>query len=57
MAYSSGFIVRISVRANPDDRVVIDEVSIGGRVRPSIRSVVAGCLTAACNMVTEFLRL
>jgi hypothetical protein len=30
------------VRANPDDRVVVDEVSIGGRVRPSIGSVIAG---------------
>jgi hypothetical protein len=47
IAYSLGFIVRISVRANPDDRVVIDEVLIGGYFRPSIRSVVAGCLTTA----------
>jgi hypothetical protein len=30
------------VRANPDDQVVIDEVPIGGRVGPSIGSVVAG---------------
>jgi hypothetical protein len=37
IAYSSGFIVRISVRTNPNDRVVIDEVLIGGRVRPSIK--------------------
>jgi hypothetical protein len=44
---SSGFIVRISLRANPEDRVVIDEVPISGRVRPSIRYVVAGCQTAA----------
>jgi hypothetical protein len=29
------------VRANPDDRVVIDEVSIGGRVGLSIRFFVA----------------
>jgi hypothetical protein len=29
------------VRANPDDRVVIDEVSIGGRVGPSIRFFVS----------------
>jgi hypothetical protein len=29
------------VRANPNDRVVIDEVSIGGRVGPSIRFFVA----------------
>jgi hypothetical protein len=36
------------VRANPDDWVVIDEVSIGGHVGPSIRFFVAsfsdGCL-------------
>jgi hypothetical protein len=57
IAYSSGFIVRITVRANPDDRVVVDEVLIGGRVGPSIRSVVAGCLTAAWNVVAEFWRL
>jgi hypothetical protein len=29
------------VRANPNDRVVIDEVSIGGHVGPSIRFFVA----------------
>jgi hypothetical protein len=29
------------VRANPNDRVVIDEVSIGGRIGPSIRFFVA----------------
>jgi hypothetical protein len=29
------------VRVNPDDRVVIDEVPIGGRVGPSIRFFVA----------------
>jgi hypothetical protein len=29
------------VRANPDDRVVIDEVSIDGRVGPSIKFFVA----------------
>jgi hypothetical protein len=46
-ADSLGFIVRISARGNPDDRVVIDRVLIGGRARPSIGSVVAGCLTAA----------
>jgi hypothetical protein len=48
IAYSSGIIVRISVRANLDDRVVVDEVLIGGRVGPSIRFFVAsfsdGCL-------------
>jgi hypothetical protein len=57
IAYSLGFIVQISVRTNPDDRVVIDEVPIGGRVGPSIGFVVAGCLTAAWNVVAEFLRL
>jgi hypothetical protein len=36
IAYSSGFIVWISVRANPDDRVVVDKVPIDGRVGPSI---------------------
>jgi hypothetical protein len=35
------------VRANPDDRVVVDEVPISGRVGPSIGYVIAGCLTAA----------
>jgi hypothetical protein len=29
------------VRANPDDRVVIDEVPIGGRIGPSIKFFVA----------------
>jgi hypothetical protein len=29
------------VRANPDDRVVVDEVPIGGHVRPSIRFFIA----------------
>jgi hypothetical protein len=29
------------VRANPDDRLVVDEVLIGGRVGPSIRFFVA----------------
>jgi hypothetical protein len=57
IAYSSCFIVRISVRANPDDRVVVDEVTIGGHVGPSIRSVVTGCPIAAWNVVAEFLRL
>jgi hypothetical protein len=54
IAYSSGFIIRISVRANLNDQVVIDEVPIGGRVGPSIGSIVAGCLTATWNMVAEF---
>jgi hypothetical protein len=29
------------VKANPDDRVVVDEVLIGGRIRPLIRFFVA----------------
>jgi hypothetical protein len=41
IAYSSGFIVQISVRANPDDRIVVDEVPIDGRVGPSIRFFIA----------------
>jgi hypothetical protein len=40
---SLDFLVRISPRANPDDRVVIDGVPIDGRAGPSIGSVVAGC--------------
>jgi hypothetical protein len=42
---SSGFVVRISLRANLDDRVVIDVVSIGGHAGPLIRFVVADRLT------------
>jgi hypothetical protein len=57
IACSSGSIVRISVRANPDDKVVVDEVPVGGHVGPSIKSVIAGCLTATWNVVVEFLRL
>jgi hypothetical protein len=56
-ADSLGFVVRISLRANPEDRVVVDGVSISGRVGPSIGSVVAGCLTTAWNVIAEFLRL
>jgi hypothetical protein len=56
-AYSSGFIVRILVRVNPDDRVVVDEVPIGGRIGPSIGFIVASCLTTAWNVAAEFLRL
>jgi hypothetical protein len=44
---SLDFTVRISHRANPDDRVVVDRVSIDGRVGPSIEFVVAGCLIVA----------
>jgi hypothetical protein len=39
-----------------DDRVVVDEVPIGGHVGPSIGSIVAGCLTTTWNVVAEFLR-
>jgi hypothetical protein len=51
-ADSSGFLVQISPMANPEDRVVIDGVLIGGRVGPSIGSVIAGCW----NVIVEFLR-
>jgi hypothetical protein len=56
-ADSSGFIVRMSPRGNLKDRLVIDGVPIDYHVRPLIESVVAGCLTVACNVVAEFLRL
>jgi hypothetical protein len=42
---SSGFVVQISLRANPKDWVVIDGVSIGGRAGLSIGFVVTGYLT------------
>jgi hypothetical protein len=45
------------VRVNLNDRVVIDEVPSSGCVGPLIGSVVASCLTAAWNVVAEFLRL
>jgi hypothetical protein len=51
-----GFVAWISVRANPDDRVIINEVLIGSHARPSIGFVIAGCLTIALNVVAEFLR-
>jgi hypothetical protein len=41
IVYSSGFIVRMSVRANPDDWIVVDEVLIGGRIGQLIRFFVA----------------
>jgi hypothetical protein len=55
-ADSSGFIVWISPRANPDDRVVINRVLIGGRTGLLIGFVVACCLTTAWNVVVEVLR-
>jgi hypothetical protein len=55
-ADSSGFVVRISSRVNPKDWVVIDGVPTGGRARPLIEFVIAGCLTAAWNVTAEFLR-
>jgi hypothetical protein len=45
-ADSSGFIVQISPKANPEDRVIIDGVPIDGHVGRSIKFVVAGCLIA-----------
>jgi hypothetical protein len=44
---SSGFVVQISLRANPKDQVVIDGVLIGGRAGLSIGFVVADYLTTA----------
>jgi hypothetical protein len=55
-ADSSGFVVRISIRANLDDRVVIDGVLIGSRAGSSIKFVVTDCLTTAWNIVAEFSR-
>jgi hypothetical protein len=46
-ADSLGFVVRISLRTNSEDRVVIDGVPIGGHVGLSIGFVVAGCLIGA----------
>jgi hypothetical protein len=46
-ADSLGFVVRISLSANPDDRVVINGAPIGGRAGLSIGFIVAGCLTPA----------
>jgi hypothetical protein len=54
--YSSSFIVRISLRANPKDRVAVEGVLIDGRAGLLIRFVIAGCLTAAWNVIAEFLR-
>jgi hypothetical protein len=42
-----GFAVQISLKANPDDRVLVDGIPIGGRAGPSIRFVVVDCLTTA----------
>jgi hypothetical protein len=55
-ADSSDFVVRISLSANTDGRVVINGVPIGARAGLSIRFVVACCLTIASNVVSEFLR-
>jgi hypothetical protein len=55
-ANSSGFIVRISLRANSEGRVVVDGLTIDGHAGLSIGFVVTGCLTVAWNVVTEFLR-
>jgi hypothetical protein len=40
-------LIRISLRANPDDRLVINRVLINGHVGLSIGFVVACCLMAA----------
>jgi hypothetical protein len=53
---SLSFVAWISLRANPDDPVVVDRVSIGGHAGPSIGFVIAGCLTTAWNVDTEFFR-
>jgi hypothetical protein len=45
-ADSSGFVVQISQRANPEDWVVVDGILIDDFVGPSIGSIVAGCLAA-----------
>jgi hypothetical protein len=55
-ANSSDFVAWISLRVNPDDRVVIDGVLISGRAGPLIGFVVADCLTTAWNVVAKFLR-
>jgi hypothetical protein len=47
MLDSSGFVVRISLRANLNDPIVIDGVPIGDRAGLSIGFVVDGCLTTA----------
>jgi hypothetical protein len=52
-ADSSGFVVRISPRANPKDRVVIDGVPIGSRAELSIGFVVFGCLTAPIELEAD----
>jgi hypothetical protein len=46
-ADSSGFVVQNSVRANPDDRVVVDGVPISDRAGQLIGFIIAGCLMAA----------
>jgi hypothetical protein len=55
-ADSLGFIVRISLRANSDDRVVINRVTIGGHAGLSIGFVIVGWLMTVWNVVAEFLR-
>jgi hypothetical protein len=55
-ADSSDFVVRISLSANTDGRVVINGVPIGAHAGLSIIFVVASCLTIASNVVSEFLR-
>jgi hypothetical protein len=40
---SLDFVIRISLRANLDDRLVVNGVPIGGRAGLSIGFVVASC--------------
>jgi hypothetical protein len=44
---SLGFVVQISPRANPEDQVVVNGVSIGRHARLSIGFVVVGWLMVA----------
>jgi hypothetical protein len=46
-ANSSSSVVQILLRANPDDRIVVDGVSIDDHAGLSIRFVVVSCLTNA----------
>jgi hypothetical protein len=43
---SWGCVVQISLRANSDDWVVVNEVQIGDHAGPSIGFIIVGCLIA-----------
>jgi hypothetical protein len=49
----STFIVQISLRANSDNRVVIDGVPMSGHAGPLIKCLVSSCLTVAWNVVAK----